>query len=713
MRAQVPIVPVAVVGAEEAMPIVRPAQRAAEADRAPVLPDHPDVPALRAARLRSATCRPSSRSASSSRSRPTSGATSPRTTAAWSRRRRRHPRPHPGRAVRHARQAHARSGSDERSSSPALSSFWGGRLAQALERDPEVEVIIGVAPDDRRSSSSAPSTSASAPSTRCCGGSCRRREIDTVVDSRLIVDSRTASRARRARGQRDRDDEHPRRLLRARLAGAQVRLQVLGALLRLRAGRPGVLHRGACSARTRRARALERDIVEAEEAVARVRRAQPGRHRHRAALRQRARPDLSTAPRRAALAAGGAVDPRLRPALPVHPRGRHRRRARARRARATCRESTTPPATGCSCSRRSRPARQAAGPVLPPWGTGPGRRARCGRSASDVPPRDARPAALRPRRSTTASSRPPELRCATRRARRCRRSPSTCACAALAGRRRAPYRYEREVEEFLRYSPACAASESGQMSRRASELAGLVAGTPPVLPVVSASALAGSFFIVATLVVLLVAAAGGRLRVRLTAVSDQIAKGVTVGGRRRRRDEGGRGARQAAARACSSRSTGRSSRATRASASAHARAGAGRRRHRRLDRPGDRSARARANILAAHWRADLRGKRSTSDIELDDHLLPPRRSAASSRASARRSTAPPRDADAQPRAAATSTRRPRPTGLTRARRPRCARELRRALLVGRRLAQRRGARRSVVEPKVTTASSWPRSTRRC
>ena len=29
-----------------------------------------------------------------------------------------------------------------------LSSFWGGRLAQALERDPEVEVIIGVSPDD-------------------------------------------------------------------------------------------------------------------------------------------------------------------------------------------------------------------------------------------------------------------------------------------------------------------------------------------------------------------------------------------------------------------------------------------------------------------------------------------------------------------------------------------------------------------------------------
>ena len=26
-----------------------------------------------------------------------------------------------------------------------LSSYWGGRLAQALERDPDVEVIVGVA----------------------------------------------------------------------------------------------------------------------------------------------------------------------------------------------------------------------------------------------------------------------------------------------------------------------------------------------------------------------------------------------------------------------------------------------------------------------------------------------------------------------------------------------------------------------------------------
>ena len=29
-----------------------------------------------------------------------------------------------------------------------LSTYWGGRLAQALERDPGVEVIVGVSPED-------------------------------------------------------------------------------------------------------------------------------------------------------------------------------------------------------------------------------------------------------------------------------------------------------------------------------------------------------------------------------------------------------------------------------------------------------------------------------------------------------------------------------------------------------------------------------------
>ena len=50
--------------------------------------------------------------------------------------------------------------------------------------------------------------------------------------------------ARGAREQRDRDDEHPHRLLGPGLAGPPVHLQELGLLLRLRAGRPRLLPRG-------------------------------------------------------------------------------------------------------------------------------------------------------------------------------------------------------------------------------------------------------------------------------------------------------------------------------------------------------------------------------------------------------------------------------------------------------------------------------------
>ena len=50
MRARAPIVPVAVVGAEEAMPIFAHLSALQQPHRAALLPDHADVPALRAAR---------------------------------------------------------------------------------------------------------------------------------------------------------------------------------------------------------------------------------------------------------------------------------------------------------------------------------------------------------------------------------------------------------------------------------------------------------------------------------------------------------------------------------------------------------------------------------------------------------------------------------------------------------------------------------------
>ena len=178
-------------------------------------------------------------------------------------------------------------------------------------------------------------------------------EIDTVVDTRLVVDSATTTPAQGAREQRHRDDEHPRGLQRARLAGPQGRLQVLRALLRLRAGRPGLLRRDdgppapaahPHRARRRRGRGLG----------GRVRREEPGGGGHRPALRERARPERPHVAHRALLAAGGADDPRLRPALPVRARGRRGSRARARGDGARPRASTTWRATACSPSARWR-----------------------------------------------------------------------------------------------------------------------------------------------------------------------------------------------------------------------------------------------------------------------------------------------------------------------------------------------------------------------
>ena len=107
-------------------------------------------------------------------------------------------------------------------------------------------------------------------------------------------------------------------------------------------------------------------------------------------------PDLRTSHTRAAAPARGAVHPRLRPALPVHPRGRHRRRARARGRATTCRASTTSPATGCWRCRRSLAARQAAGARAAAVGDGRWRRAASASPACACPTRCAA-AALRPR----------------------------------------------------------------------------------------------------------------------------------------------------------------------------------------------------------------------------------------------------------------------------------------------------------------------------
>ena len=254
----------------------------------------------------------------------------------------------------------------------------------------------------------------------------------------------------------------------AGLAGAQGRLQVLGALLRLRARRPRLLHRGdappapaahADRAGHRRGRARRR---------ARSRERNPRRDRDRAALRQRPRPGpRARATRRCSRCRPCRRSSASTRATSSSPRTTSPACSSTRRA-TTCPASTTRPATACSCSRRSRRcsasrSRRCCRRGAPGIAAGALRRA----GAAD-PARDAAAAALRPR------ARQPQAQGGRLRVPRdvardrpgVRRAPAHARAA-----RRAPgegYQYEREVEEFLRWSPAVRGDDRlglGRLSR--------------------------------------------------------------------------------------------------------------------------------------------------------------------------------------------------------------------------------------------------------
>jgi UDP-glucose 4-epimerase len=73
-----------------------------------------------------------------------------------------------------------------------VSTFWGGRLAQALERDPGVEAIIGVSADDPTCELDRTEFVRVGTQHALLRRIVRAAEIDTVIDTRLIVDSVTA-----------------------------------------------------------------------------------------------------------------------------------------------------------------------------------------------------------------------------------------------------------------------------------------------------------------------------------------------------------------------------------------------------------------------------------------------------------------------------------------------------------------------------------------
>ena len=73
-----------------------------------------------------------------------------------------------------------------------LSSFWGGRLAQVLEQDDAVETIIGVSPDDPTCELHRTEFVRVGTHHALLRKIVHAAEIDTVVDSRLVVDSAMA-----------------------------------------------------------------------------------------------------------------------------------------------------------------------------------------------------------------------------------------------------------------------------------------------------------------------------------------------------------------------------------------------------------------------------------------------------------------------------------------------------------------------------------------
>jgi len=74
-----------------------------------------------------------------------------------------------------------------------LSSYWGGRLAQALEQDPAVEAIVGVSPADPTCELTRTEYVRVGTQHALLKRIVQAARIDTVIDTRLIVDSGASS----------------------------------------------------------------------------------------------------------------------------------------------------------------------------------------------------------------------------------------------------------------------------------------------------------------------------------------------------------------------------------------------------------------------------------------------------------------------------------------------------------------------------------------
>jgi UDP-glucose 4-epimerase len=77
-----------------------------------------------------------------------------------------------------------------------LSTYWGGRLAQALEQDPEIEAIIGIDRTPPKLALERTEFVQVSDAHSLIRRIVEAAEIDTIVDTRLVVDSIVTTRAR-------------------------------------------------------------------------------------------------------------------------------------------------------------------------------------------------------------------------------------------------------------------------------------------------------------------------------------------------------------------------------------------------------------------------------------------------------------------------------------------------------------------------------------
>ena len=283
MRAGVPIIPIAVVGAEESMPILwksaaaRQGCSASRTCRSPptcspsgplgarvLLPGQDQAPRARPGALRR-RARPAALLAQPDHGRV-----------------RAHPAADPGGAVRHA--PPARIGLVRLSRTmgrrvliTGLGTFWGGRVAQALEADPDVDVIVGLDRHEPTVPLERTEYVRSDENYSILARIVKATRVDTIVHTFLVVDSTQMRVAHDPRDQRHRHHEPVRRGVGAGLHRAQRRREVVHARLRRPPEGPGVVLRGDPPRAAARGRSVERSLARGRGLRPRLRRGQPAR----------------------------------------------------------------------------------------------------------------------------------------------------------------------------------------------------------------------------------------------------------------------------------------------------------------------------------------------------------------------------------------------------------------------------------------------------